>query len=471
MNKFELIFGAILVPIDFLVVLFSGLIAYNLRISDPVVGLRPIVGEVDFVSYFGFVLFFASISVIVFAFSGLYSMKINKGIVAEFYALFSALSTTILFVILYVYFFERTLESSRFLIIALWIISIFLVFLVHRILRYIQKILIANFGLGVHKVVVIGTASNLGSSLVEILRQNKFLGYEVVEASETFKPKRISALARQGQINEVIVCDPHICNDDLMVINEYCDVHKLGFYYTPSLFDAYTRFDVRNLAGIMLFQVKRTTLEGWGKIWKRIFDIVFSLFAIVVFAPLMIVVALVVILDSRGNVLYANERIGEKGKNFFLYKFRTMYQEMCTDENDKESLKKESELIKKLSVRKGPLYKIKDDPRVTRVGKFLRKTSLDELPQFFNVLRGEMSVVGPRPHQPREVAKYSNTHKKVLTIKPGITGMAQVNGRSDLSFDEEVVLDTFYIENWSLLTDIIIIMKTPFAMISRRKVD
>jgi lipopolysaccharide/colanic/teichoic acid biosynthesis glycosyltransferase len=119
----------------------------------------------------------------------------------------------------------------------------------------------------------------------------------------------------------------------------------------------------------------------------------------------------------------------------------------------------------------GPIVKIKDDPRVTRVGRFIRRFSLDELPELFLVLRGSMSLVGPRPHLPEEVAKYESRHKKVMTIKPGITGLAQVSGRSDLSFEDEVRLDIYYIENWSLILDIIILLKTPLVVLRPRQVE
>ena len=149
-----------------------------------------------------------------------------------------------------------------------------------------------------------------------------------------------------------------------------------------------------------------------------------------------------------------------------------MYKKDCTGEQFGEgglhAEELEQELIKKRSVRVGPIYKIKDDPRVTPFGRFLRRWSLDEVPQFFNVLKGEMSVVGPRPHQPREVANEKG-HRHVLVIKPGITGLAQISGRSDLSFEEEVRLDVFYIEKWRLLLDIIICLKTPFVLFRKRR--
>ncbi len=159
--------------------------------------------------------------------------------------------------------------------------------------------------------------------------------------------------------------------------------------------------------------------------------------------------------------MYQNERVGPRGI-FETFKFRTMYVEYSTGPRygGKTAEALEEKLIRQKNIKRGPVYKIPDDPRVTPLGKFLRRTSLDEIPQFLNVLRGEMSVVGPRPHQPREVAKYKRGHRKLLLVKPGITGMAQVSGRSDLGFEEEANLDIYYIENWSLWLDLAIIFKT-----------
>ncbi|MDD5726074.1 MAG: sugar transferase, partial [Patescibacteria group bacterium] len=159
------------------------------------------------------------------------------------------------------------------------------------------------------------------------------------------------------------------------------------------------------------------------------------------------------------------------GKEFYAYKLRSMYKKFSIGPQfagTQKNLELEKQLIKEKSIKKGPVYKIADDPRVMRVGKFLRRWSIDELPNFINVLSGDMSLVGPRPHQPREVDKYTDIQRRVLTIKPGITGMAQISGRSDLIFDEEARLDTWYIENWSPLLDLYILLKTPFAVIQKK---
>ncbi|MCL5795482.1 MAG: sugar transferase, partial [Patescibacteria group bacterium] len=204
---------------------------------------------------------------------------------------------------------------------------------------------------------------------------------------------------------------------------------------------------------------------------KRIADIIFSLIFIIVFSPIYLIVALLIKFDSRGPIIYCNERVGENGKVFNLYKFRSMKIEYCIGDGygGNKALKIESKLIKEKSQRNGPVYKVLEDPRRTKLGKIIERTSLDEIPQFFNVLLGQISVVGPRPHQPREVAKYQSWQRKVLRIKPGITGMAQISGRSDLDFDEEARLDIYYIENWSLWLDAKIVLKTPAAIFKPRK--
>jgi len=148
-----------------------------------------------------------------------------------------------------------------------------------------------------------------------------------------------------------------------------------------------------------------------------------------------------------------------------------MYSDYCTGNDNNKAMAYEEELIKKYNSRSGAIYKIKNDPRVTKVGKFIRKYSIDELPQFFNVFLGNMSIIGPRPHQKREVEKYDKKQLRILDIKPGITGLAQVSGRSDLNSSDEFKLDKYYIDNWSLFLDFKILFKTPFAILRKRKVD
>ena len=203
---------------------------------------------------------------------------------------------------------------------------------------------------------------------------------------------------------------------------------------------------------------------------KRLTDVLLAAAALVLLLPVMLAIALLITLSSPGRAIFRQERCGLNGRRFTLYKFRSMLAELSTgaDFGGEKALELEKKLIEEKNIKTGPVFKIKDDPRVTSVGRFIRETSLDELPQLFNVVAGTMSLVGPRPHQPREVEKYESHERRVLAVHPGITGLAQISGRSNIPFTDEVRLDNFYIEHWSLITDLIILIKTPFAVIGKK---
>lgn len=202
------------------------------------------------------------------------------------------------------------------------------------------------------------------------------------------------------------------------------------------------------------------SMNMWEHLLKRAFDIVFSLAALIVISPVMILTAIAIKLDSKGPVFFKQVRVGRNGRHFKIWKFRSM----C---KDAEEMKYELEELNE--VEDGMMFKIKDDPRITRVGRFIRKTSIDELPQFFNVLSGSMSVVGTRPPTIEEVEKYSSSQWRRISIKPGITGMWQVSGRSSITdFNKVVELDTQYIDEWSIWLDIKIILKTVVAVLARK---
>jgi exopolysaccharide biosynthesis polyprenyl glycosylphosphotransferase len=217
-----------------------------------------------------------------------------------------------------------------------------------------------------------------------------------------------------------------------------------------------TRVAVQPVGNIVTLSLKPAQLTGFQAASKRLLDIGVAAFAVVVTLPITLLIALAVKVTSRGAVFYRQERVGQHGKPFSMLKFRTM-----VDGADEmlDELQEKNEAT-------GPLFKLRRDPRVTPFGKFLRRFSLDELPQFLNVLRGDMSVVGPRPPIPPEVALYEDWHHGRLEVRPGITGLWQVRGRSQLPFDDYVRLDLYYIENWSLAFDLFILIKTIPAVLS-----
>jgi len=228
---------------------------------------------------------------------------------------------------------------------------------------------------------------------------------------------------------------------------------------SPGVMDvARSRLVMRPIAGLPLLYIEKPQYEGAKRIQKRAFDFCFALAALTVAAPILAVTAAAVKLTSKGPVFYSSERIGIDGRPFQMLKFRTM-----VDGADKD-------LARLITANEcdGLLFKIRDDPRITPVGRFLRRFSIDELPQFINVLRQEMSVVGPRPPLRREVAMYDDDVQRRLLVKPGVTGLWQVSGRSDLPWDKAVRLDLSYVDNWSMVGDILIIAKTLRAVLQRR---
>ncbi|NWL35194.1 sugar transferase [Paenarthrobacter nitroguajacolicus] len=230
---------------------------------------------------------------------------------------------------------------------------------------------------------------------------------------------------------------------------------NVGLIMAPALTDiAGPRIHTQQVAGLPLIHVTTPTLEGGQRVAKRLFDVIVAGLIIVLSSPLMLIIAALVRIDSKGPILFKQDRVGMEGKHFQMLKFRSMVVDaearlsQLQDQNEGEGL----------------LFKIKNDPRITRVGGVLRKYSLDELPQLFNIVGGSMSLVGPRPPLPSEVEAYEHDVRRRLLVKPGLTGLWQVSGRSNLSWQDSVRLDLYYVENWSLAGDLVIILRTARAV-------
>lgn len=469
MKKSELFFSAIQVPIDFLMIVLAAISAYAIRNVPEILALKPKLYTFSFDAYMRIVLIVAPFFILIYAMEGLYDIRSTRKFWKETLHIFSATSVGLVIIIVAI-FLKREWFSSRFVILAGWGLITFYVIVARYLIQLGQKWLLRNRKVGVHRLLLIGRNGKM-STIAKLILQSPNLGYEIVDQIDIPSLRIIKKIKKEKGIDEIILCEPTVTDADQEKLIDYCSIHNVKYKYIPTTLQT-SKFEIGVLIGEPLIELKNTPLEGWGKISKRAFDIVFSLVGIIFSFPIMLVTAIAIKLDSEGPIIYKNERIGANGKKFFVYKFRYMKWKYCvTKENQNldKAIKVEKKLIKKQSVRQGPLYKIKNDPRKTKVGKFIERYSIDELPQFFNVLFGSMSLVGPRPHQKREVEKYMEYHRRLLTIKPGVTGMAQVSGRSDLDFENEYRLDLFYIENWSIWLDIQICVKTLGVLFRKRR--
>ena len=334
-------------------------------------------------------------------------------------------------------------------------------------------------GVGVDRVLVVG-AGQAGQRVLQWLLGQPQLGYQVVGVVDDVPPpanwaiaterrvvypphlgtcENIGEIVRQQQIDEVIIALPPTAHQQMAAIVDQCRAQDVEFKLVPDLFElTMDRVHIHDVAGLPMIALRPARISGTDYVVKRTMDIFVSAVVLALMSPILLLVALSIKLDSPGDVLYRQERVGRSGRRFVCFKFRSMVENA---DRQKEWLA----MTENVDPRR---IKIRDDPRRTRVGKFIRRTSIDELPQFLNVLLGDMSVVGPRPQVPDEVARYDEWHFARLLVTPGLTGLWQVGGRSDLTFDEMVRLDLYYAEHWSPVLDIKIIMRTIPAVLTSR---
>ncbi|MDX1535226.1 MAG: sugar transferase [Candidatus Spechtbacterales bacterium] len=448
MRKNDLIFNLILLPLDFALLIAAGVSAYYLRFAPPILDIKPVLFSLPIYQYMTFVVVISTGMILIFAISGLYLMRRTTPIFREITRVTLDVSAGMALVIMFM-FFNRELFDSRFILLAGWVFGIIFVIFGRLLIRGLRRLLLRTKGLGVENVLILGN-SDEAKYIKRQIKKSKGLGLRLVGSMPEPNLSRVMQIHKEKGLQRVLAVDSDFGRNEIMRVVNYCEENGIQFSYTPDMFGAIIAdMSLDILEGVPVVSVKPSPLDGWSRVLKRLVDIFGSIFGLVLLAPIFILIAIAIKWETSGPILVKLKRISH-GKEFDLYKFRSMIK-------DAHKYKKE---LMDMNERSGPLFKIKDDPRITKVGRFLRAKRLDELPQLINVLKGDISLVGPRPHEPEEIAQYKDYHKKVLAIKSGITGMAQVSGASDLSFEEEVKLDRFYIEHWSLKKDIIILFKT-----------
>ncbi len=477
---------AALVGADALVAVGALLAAFYLREDNAIVlhwGAGHWAWSFEFRPYAAVLLFVLPVRLLAHAYYELYKLRGEFSYVDELLRVFKATAVGSLLLVAVAFLYRGGFTYSAFSYSrAVFLLDFALALLTFGLLRMtVRAAQAAARRREINLIPTLIVGRNAEATLcIKELRARPELGYRVIgvvengpldeSVPEEFEGVPIigdmAALAetiRATGANEVIITDPRVSGDLLFdVMMRVGRVRKVEFRIAPSLFNCLPRkTEIDQIGALPMIQLFREPLSQWARLVKRGVDILVAALTLLVLAPLWLVIALLVKLDSRGAVVYHQERVGMDGRVFLFLKFRTMR----ADADDRAHREYQRKLIEgrpdtNLGDDARPVYKLHADPRVTRVGRILRRLSLDELPQLLNVLRGDMSVVGPRPPIPYEVEAYELWHRKRLDMKPGLTGLWQVSGRNRLSFDEMVRLDLFYIENWSLLLDLKIILRT-----------
>lgn len=475
-KRSELFFNLIRLPLDFLAVLTGFVLAYIIRVqlTDKAV-LYPSGGMV-FVKFFLLVI---PVWILIFAVTGLYAQTGQKARLAEIGKIFTAVSGGTMFLVLMDFLSAQPIFPAKAIIIYGYGLSFLFVVLERTILRTIQRWLY-RFGIGSRRTLIAGSGV-IAQELAKDMASSR-VGYRLVAIIDAHPQaqKRIKyvpvyktiadAVAKVGEIDEIIQADSELPEEEVLALVAYANKNQVTYRFVPNNFGMYaTQSTMQVMAGVPLLEVRRTPLEGWGRIIKRAFDLAIVIPASVLLLPVFAVIGIIIKLTDPGPVFYRHKRLSRSGKDIYVYKFRSLIVKYSTGagytgKTDAEIFIEmgRPELVEEFK----KAQKLNDDPRVSKVGKILRKISLDELPQLINVLKGDMSLVGPRPIVMDEVEHYGEQAFKFFALKPGLVGLWQVSGRSDVDYDERVKLDIFYVENWSLWLDIKIIAKAFVTVLS-----
>ena len=465
-QKLNLFLAVSLVALDGLMTALAFFLAYWLRlwinIPSPPVNIQP------FPNYLGMMAIQVLTMLTVFFFSRLYHLKRGTSRLDEFSTIFTASSIgnimSIAFASLLFKNSPLELDYSRGMVVYAWFLTIVLVFL-GRVLHNAIRFSLRSRGVAADKVLIVGTGE-VGQIILHKIRNSPRLGYEVVGFIDGTPAQKemmdvpilgdvddIPSIIDAYEIDEVIIGLPEASHQEILTVISRCEREKVSIKVFPDVFQIMaSEVSIGELGGLPLLTIRDIALRGWKLTLKRAVDLIGSAVGLVVLSPLMMLVSLLVKLDSPGPVFYAQERMGLDARPFWMLKFRSMWEDA--------------------EAKTGPVWATKDDPRRTKIGAFIRRFSIDELPQFINVLLGEMSLVGPRPERPvfveqfrQSIPRYMDRHRE----KAGITGWAQVNGlRGDTSIAERTKYDLWYTENWSLLLDFKIILRTLIRVFADR---
>lgn len=436
-------------------------VRYTLQIGPPIKDRLPLSQFEPLIAYL------VAVMLTLLLFKGAYAWRLGRETVDEAITSFSAATIAVASMVVVASMVQRW-GYSRGVVVYVWVLLVVLLSVGRTVYRLVQGMLHRR-GVGVQRLVVVG-ATDVGKMVMQSVVSRPDLGFAlqgfVVERAADGKRDfgrfrslgtvaQLPALLESGQVDQVIVTLPASSHEEIAPIVGLCERHGAGLKIVPDLFEtSLGRVNVDQIAGIPLLDVKDRPLRRLERGAKRVIDITVAGIGLVVMLPAAALIAVLIRLESGAPTFIRQDRVGLDGKVFRCWKFRTMRR----NANELRSVLEDRNEVE------GPLFKIRNDPRCTPLGRRLRRLSLDELPQLWNVIRGDMSLVGPRPPLPEEVEKYDANQRRRLQVKPGMTGLWQVSGRSDLHFDEMVMMDVYYASNWSLALDAKILLRTIVAV-------
>jgi len=468
----SLVYSLALVVGDFLALVAAFVSAYVLRVS---IDHRPIAHSVSALTYVEIFLLLVPIWILVFALMGLYSSSIQEKRFTEASRLFIGSSIGLFFVAGFAYFNNHPIFPAKLVPVYGFGLAFLFLLILRNAARTLRAKLFA-YDIGITNIVIVGN-TNVARELVEQLADHKVSGYRIVgvvankshssaryphlPVFETFES--CMAKLKAADIHAIVQTELFSSNERNNEILEFAQINHISYRFVPGNSELFVgNIEVELFrSSVPVIAVHQTALLGWGRIVKRLFDLVVGLITLIIASPFMLLIAIINLFAS-GSIFFRHARLTRFNRKFRVFKFRSQYKKYdgTTPEQAFEMMGK-PELARQYRANGDFLKK---DPRVTPFGKFLRRTSLDELPQLFNVIKGDISLVGPRALIPEELSKYNKRHA-ILSVKSGLTGLAQVSGRRGISFDERRKLDVYYVQNWSLWMDVMILLKTVRAVL------
>jgi exopolysaccharide biosynthesis polyprenyl glycosylphosphotransferase len=467
-NSVSLIYSLILVAGDALALVAAFVSAFIVRIS---ISNNPFPYQVPAETYLTVFLTLLPFWIAVFGMLGLYNVSIYEKRFSEFARLLMGSFIGLLFVIFWEFITVEPIFPAKLVPIYGFVFGLLFLLLFRTIARGIRTMLF-RYDVGISHILLIGN-TEVAAELAAELKDTKRSGYYVLGiVGDRRKNGRVDyttfddALESIGTkpMHGIIQTELYADEDRNREILEYAQTHHISYRFVPGNTELFVgNIDVELFRNsIPVIAVHQTALLGWGRIVKRLFDLFFGFVFLVLASPLMVLIAIISKLTTRGSVFFRQTRLTRYNQQFKVFKFQTMkpaYNSMSPEEAFEKMGK--PELAKKYRANGDML---ENDPRISRFGRFLRASSLDELPQLFNVVRGELSLVGPRALVPQELDAFGKKHT-ILSVKSGLTGLAQVSGRRNISFEERRKLDLYYVQNWSFWLDIIILLKTIRAVL------